>query len=81
MFEKPIGVKPNLLRTLADVDPGRMDARPTERARVYFLMAWLHAVVQERLRYNPLGWTKTFEFGESDRTAALHVVSTIFVFM
>eukprot|EP00299_Pterocystis_sp_00344_P020371 c9990_g1_i1.p1 GENE.c9990_g1_i1~~c9990_g1_i1.p1 ORF type:complete len:1115 (+),score=381.76 c9990_g1_i1:489-3347(+) len=74
MFEKPIGVKANLLRTLTDIDASRMDSYPTERPKVYFLMAWLHAVVQERIRYKPIGWTKGFEFGESDRTAALDVV-------
>lgn len=39
---------------------------PHERARLYFLLAWFHAIIQERLRYAPLGWTKKYEFNESD---------------
>lgn len=27
-------------------------------SRLYVLLAWLQAVVQERLRYVPLGWSK-----------------------
>lgn len=34
------------------------------RSRLYFLLAWLHAVVLERLRYVPVGWSKGFEFSE-----------------
>lgn len=38
----------------------RMDKHPVERSRLYFLLAWFHAVIQERLRYIPMGWTKVF---------------------
>ena len=44
----------------------RMSKAPAERARLYFLLAWLHALVQERLRYTPLGWAKAYEFSEAD---------------
>ena len=43
---------------------------PNERARLYFLLAWLHAIVQERMRYTPLGWSKKYEFTESDLKVA-----------
>ena len=43
-----------------------MCKEPHERARLYFLLAWLHAIIQERLRYAPLGWAKKYEFNESD---------------
>ena len=35
---------------------------PNERTRLYFLLAWFHAVVQERLRYCPLGPLDFFYF-------------------
>lgn len=43
---------------------------PSERARLYFLLAWLHAIIQERLVYTPLGWAKKYEFTESDLRCA-----------
>lgn len=59
MFEPPPGVRANLLSTFNRVaTSGRVQKAPKERARLYFLLAWFHAVVQERLRYAPLGWSK-----------------------
>jgi hypothetical protein len=49
---------------------------PNERARLYFLLAWFHAVVQERLRYVPLGWAKYYEFNESDLRVACDTLDT-----
>lgn len=34
-------------------------------------MAWFNAVVQERLRYTPIGWSKFYEFNESDQRCAI----------
>lgn len=49
---------------------------PSERARLYFLLAWFHAIVQERLRYSPLGWSKYYEFNESDLRVACDTLDT-----
>lgn len=46
------------------------------RARLYFLLAWFHAIVQERLRYVPLGWAKKYEFNESDLRVACDTLDT-----
>lgn len=51
-----------------------MNAKPVERCRVCFLLLWLHAVVEERLRYVPVGWTKPYEFNESDLKCALEAI-------
>ena len=66
VFEPPPGVKANLLRIFSTIPASRMCRAPNERARLYFLLSWLHAVIQERLRYAPLGWSKKYEFNESD---------------
>lgn len=49
---------------------------PSERARLYFLLAWFNAIVQERLRYAPLGWAKHYEFNESDLRVACDTLDT-----
>jgi dynein heavy chain 1 len=40
---------------------------PVEKARVYLILSFVHAVIQERLRYAPtLGWQGFWEFNDSD---------------
>ena len=70
VFEPPPGVKANLLRTFSTIPTTRMNKAPNERARLYFLVAWFHAIIQERLTYTPLGWSKKYEFNESDLRCA-----------
>ena len=40
------------------------------------MLAWFHAIVQERLRYSPLGWSKLYEFNESDLKVACDMLDT-----
>jgi len=52
VFEPPSGIKASLLRTYKTVFSNfKEDRPPLERARIHFLLAWLHAVLLERLRY------------------------------
>lgn len=76
VFEPPPGIRANLLRTFSTVPAARMMKAPSERARLYFLLAWFHAIVQERLRYVPLGWAKKYEFNESDLRVACDTLDT-----
>ncbi|RWS14208.1 Dynein heavy chain: cytoplasmic-like protein [Dinothrombium tinctorium] len=76
VFEPPPGIKANLLRTFNTIPASRMMKAPNERSRLYFLLAWFHAVVQERLRYCPLGWSKKYEFNESDLRVACDTLDT-----
>jgi dynein heavy chain 1 len=74
VFEPAAGVKASLQRTLSSFDSVAMAKEPAERGRMYMLVAWLHAVVQERLRYTPLGWSTKYEFGDPDLRAAVYTV-------
>ncbi|KAB7502822.1 Dynein heavy chain, cytoplasmic [Armadillidium nasatum] len=76
VFEPPPGIKANLLRTFNTVPASRMMRAPSERARLYFILAWFHAITQERLRYAPLGWAKHYEFNESDLRVACDTLDT-----
>ncbi|KAF4674074.1 hypothetical protein FOL47_009753 [Perkinsus chesapeaki] len=74
MFEAPTGVKPSLQRSYAEVlVPERCQRGPVERNRLYFLLAWLHAIVLERVRYAPVGWSKEFDFCEADLSCAVEL--------
>ncbi|KAF9243765.1 dynein heavy chain and region D6 of dynein motor-domain-containing protein [Melanogaster broomeanus] len=76
MNEPPPGVKANLLDSLRSISPQRLTQGPVEKVRLYFLLAWFHAVVQERLRYVPLGWSKTYDFNDSDMSSAFGTIDT-----
>ena len=66
MYEQPAGIRANMKDSLSSLG-ARATKWPIERARVYLLLAFLHAVVQERLRYAPtLGWKGLWEFNDSD---------------
>ena len=53
-----------------------MRKEPHERVQIYFLLAWFYAIIQERLRYAPLGWAKKYEFNESDLLMACDTLDT-----
>ena len=74
MNEPPPGVKANLLDSLRSIPSSRLTQGPAEKIRLYFILSWFHAVVQERLRYVPLGWSKTYDFNDSDLAAAFGTI-------
>jgi dynein heavy chain 1 len=76
MNEPPPGIKANLLDSFKNISPARLSQGPAEKLRLYFLLAWFHAVVQERLRYVPLGWSKTYDFNDSDLSSAFLTIDT-----
>ena len=66
MYEQPAGVRANMKDSLSSVLQ-RAAKQPGEKARLYLLLSFLHAVIQERLRYAPsLGWKGFWEFNDSD---------------
>eukprot|EP01062_Namystynia_karyoxenos_P055679 TRINITY_DN4670_c0_g1_i3.p1 TRINITY_DN4670_c0_g1~~TRINITY_DN4670_c0_g1_i3.p1 ORF type:complete len:4935 (+),score=2334.99 TRINITY_DN4670_c0_g1_i3:176-14806(+) len=70
VFEAKNGLKPNLQRAVLkhrqrqEQQGQQMSQLPKELPRLHFLAAWLHAIIMERLRYAPLGWTKVYEISE-----------------
>lgn len=66
-FEAPPGLKKNLQRIYAEDHVGE--------GRLYFLLAWLHALLQERRTYIPQGWTKFYEFSLGDLRSGAGVIS------
>jgi dynein heavy chain 1 len=69
MNEPLPGIKANLLEALAAMRPELSAPGPSERDRLYFLLAWLHTILQERSRYVPIGFTKSYGFNDSDLAA------------
>ena len=72
--EATSGLKAGLQRFFSSIPASRIDRAPVERCRLYCLLAWLNALLQARLRYTPLGWTKHYEFSEADAACALDMI-------
>lgn len=65
-YEQPAGIRANMRDSLSSLASRGME-QPVEKTRVYFLLSFLHAVIQERLPYAPrLGWKGFWEFNDSD---------------
>lgn len=75
MFEPPQGIKAAMLRSYQHVtSKEKSDARPVQRAKLHFIASWFNAVVQERLRYTPIGWSKVYEFNQSDQKCLINMI-------
>lgn len=70
-FEQASGIRANL-RKIAASDLGLPYDSP-ERVNIHLNLLWLHSVIVERLRYAPLGWSKIYEFNDSDLRFASQV--------
>ncbi|KAM3424381.1 Dynein heavy chain, cytoplasmic [Cercospora zeina] len=74
MYEQPAGIRANMRDTLTSL-PDKAVQQPVEKARVHFLLAFLHAVAQERLRYAPrLGWKGFWEFNDADFDCSAFII-------
>jgi len=75
MFEPPSGIKAAMTRSYTQaITAERSDARPVQRSKLHFIVAWFNAVVQERLRFIPIGWSKVYEFNQSDQRCVLNML-------
>ncbi|PIC50086.1 hypothetical protein B9Z55_000113 [Caenorhabditis nigoni] len=73
-FEPPPGVRNNLLRTYTQID---RNGRSVVTCQSIFVLAWLHALLQERRTFIPQGWTKFYEFSASDVRVAKSFVEQL----
>jgi len=74
MYEQPAGIRANMRDTLTSL-PDKAVQQPVEKTRIHFLLSFLHAVVQERLRYAPrLGWKGFWEFNDADFDCSAFII-------
>ena len=69
------GIKATLSRFFTSIAKDRFSI--PVRNRLYLLLGWTHAVIQERLRFVPAGWTEAYEWTEADATHALDVIDSL----
>ncbi|KAI8420259.1 hypothetical protein MSG28_008800 [Choristoneura fumiferana] len=74
--EPPNGLKLNLRQTYFKMRPHALEecAHPAYKKLVYVL-AFFHAVVQERRKYDKIGWNISYDFSESDFLVCMQILT------
>ena len=75
--EPPNGLRLNMLASYSKVSEEGLAACPHPAFRsCVFVLAFFHAVVQERRKYGKIGWNVPYDFNDSDFAVSLRLVST-----
>jgi len=74
--EPPRGIKSNFIRSLNTIDMAYLESVPITEAmhRLTLGLCYLHAILQERKKFGPLGWNKGYDFNDSDFTTSKNVL-------
>ena len=76
-YESPPGIKQNLLRTYTSWGINYIEQGHAIRAQLLFILAWFHAIIQERRNFIPQGWTKFYEFSMADLRSGAAIIDNI----
>ncbi|KAK9747094.1 SacI homology domain [Popillia japonica] len=74
-YEAPQGIRNNLLRTYATWGPDYFASLKPTAARIFFILACVNALLQERRNYIPQGWSKWYDFSDVDLIAAVKLTT------
>ena len=79
-FETPPGIKQNIQRSLSlwgDDFIEKEIGQKKNRSKLLFLLAWFHALVQERNEYSCQGWSKRYDFNTGDLRAGAFLIDDL----
>lgn len=77
-MQAPPGIKRSMEKIYDNWSLDKELAVNTDASKVLFVLAWLHAVLQERRLYIPQGWTSFYEFNSSDLACAKAIINRLF---
>jgi len=68
VMEPPKGLRTNVVATYLTFEPGYLDdcTKLTEWRKLLFGICFMHAIVQDRRKFGPLGWNVLYEFAAGD---------------
>jgi len=73
--EPPNGLKLNMLASYSKVSEEMLNSCPHEGFRpCVFVLAFFHAVVQERRKYGKVGWNVKYDFNDSDFSVSIKLL-------
>ncbi|KAF0719522.1 Aste57867_966 [Aphanomyces stellatus] len=76
--EPPKGLKPNLMRSyeMLITDDALSQCTKPAWKKLVFGLCFFHAILQERAKFGPMGWTLVYQFNDSDLETAISVLKT-----
>lgn len=75
--EPPNGLKLNLKNTFHKIGTSALnDCQHEAFPSLVFVLAFFHAVVQERRKYDKIGWNVSYDFNESDFRVCMQILDT-----
>jgi dynein heavy chain 1 len=74
VFEPASGMRATILDQLLSIPKSIAASGPSEKFRVLFVLAWMHSIIVERLRYVPVGWSKQYDINDSDFEMSINIV-------
>uniref|UniRef100_A0A3Q2PNV9 Dynein axonemal heavy chain 10 n=1 Tax=Fundulus heteroclitus TaxID=8078 RepID=A0A3Q2PNV9_FUNHE len=75
--EPPNGLKLNMRATYSKISHESLTACPHPVFKsLVFVLAFFHAVVQERRKYGTIGWNVPYDFSESDFFVCMEILNT-----
>ncbi|KAG5876642.1 hypothetical protein JTB14_012987 [Gonioctena quinquepunctata] len=77
VYETSQGIKSNLLRTYTTFGREYVGKLGQNSAKMFFVLACLHAVLQERRKYIPQGWSKYYDFSDMDLSTCVKLVEDL----
>ncbi|EGR28544.1 hypothetical protein IMG5_173090 [Ichthyophthirius multifiliis] len=76
-YESPPGLKKNIERIYSTWSQQYISKGSPQRAQLLFILAWFHAILQERRTYIPQGWSKFYEFSYGDLRAGTQIIESL----
>ncbi|VEN39261.1 unnamed protein product [Callosobruchus maculatus] len=71
------GLKNNLLRTYSNYGSKYIDKLNNTSAKIFFAVSCVHALLQERRKYIPQGWSKPYDFSETDLFTSIRLIEEL----
>lgn len=68
----------NVIEGLKLIPSDLISQHPKEFIHVCFLLIWYHSLIQERMKYAPISFTKPYNINEVDLQSGIRIVSQIF---
>lgn len=74
VYEVPQGLRNNLERTFTTFGASYFDKLGHNSSRIFFILACVQAILQERRTFIPQGWSKWYDFSDTDFSTCVKLV-------